>query len=198
MLDITEIPSLFRIVVFRLVVALDVFSRMPLAARVSREEPTAEHVAELFEHVARRHAVPPHLVTDRGGQFIAAQFQNTVKTAGSKQRFGAVGKTGSIALIERLWRTVKELGAFRLWPPLTLEDCQRRVELTLLHYAYCRPHRALGGATPAEVYFGIRPEHLSAVTPPRGRPGEGDTEPPFEIVYLDPQQRLPLLLPRAA
>ena len=124
--------------------------------------------------------------------------REAVETAPTKQRFGAVGKTGSIALIERLWRTVKGLIGARIRPPLTLEDCRRRVEFALLHYAYCRPHRSLGGAAPAEVYFGIRPAHLSSSPPPRGRPGEGDSQAPFEIAYLDPERRLPLLLPLAA
>ena len=198
MMDITEIPSLFRIVVFRVALALDVCSRMPLAACVTEHEPSAQEVVQVFRSVVDRHGAPPHLVTDQGGQFTAEVFRDTVKTAGCRQRFGAVGKTGSIAVIERLWRTVKGLMAARIRPPLTLEDCRRRVELALIHYAYCRPHGSLDGATPAEVCFGIRPAHLSAVPPPRGRPGQGDDTPPFDIVFLDRQRRLPLLLDKAA
>jgi hypothetical protein len=44
-----------------------------------------------------------------------------------------------------------------------------------------RPHQALGGATPAEIYFGRAPSHLSAIPPPRGRPGEGSMDSPFRV-----------------
>jgi hypothetical protein len=101
------------------------------------------------------------------------------------QRFGAVGKTGSIALIERLWRTLKEALELKLLRPLFAEDLRRKVELGLVQYAHFRPHQALGGATPAEIYFGRMPAHLSAIPPPRGRPGERPAESPFRIEYLD-------------
>jgi hypothetical protein len=43
-----------------------------------------------------------------------------------------------------------------------------KIELGLVHYAHFRPHQALGGATPAEIYFDRTPSHLSAIPPPRG------------------------------
>jgi hypothetical protein len=39
-------------------------------------------------------------------------------------------------------------------------------ELQIYNYAHFRPHEALGGATPAEIYFGRTPSHLSAIPPP--------------------------------
>ncbi len=59
------------------------------------------------------------------------------------------------------------------------EDLAATVELGLVHYAHFRPHQGLGGATPAEIYFGRTPTHLSAIPPPRGRPGEGPMDPRF-------------------
>jgi hypothetical protein len=115
-----------------------------------------------------------------------------------KQRFGAVGKKGSIALIERLWRTLKDTLGLRLIGPLVAEDLMVKVEIGLLHYAHFRPHQALGGATPAEVYFGRTPSHLSAIPPPRGRPGEGPMDPPFRVEYFDAERLLPLLVRKAA
>ena len=40
MMDLTEIPGLFRIFSFKLAVVLDAFSRMPLAARTYLTEPS--------------------------------------------------------------------------------------------------------------------------------------------------------------
>ena len=117
---------------------------------------------------------------------------------GVKQRFGAIGKKGSIALIERLWRTLKDTLGLRLMRPIAEEDLMAKIELRLLHYADFRPHQALGGATPVEVYFGRMPEHLSAIPPPRGRPGEGLMDLPFLIDYLDGERRLPVLVRKAA
>jgi len=72
------------------------------------------------------------------------------------------------------------------------------IELGLLHYAHYRPHQALGGATPAEIYFGRTPSHLFAIPPPRGRPAEGPMNSTFRIEYLDAEQLLPVLVRKAA
>ena len=117
---------------------------------------------------------------------------------GVKQRFGAVGKKGSIALIERLWRTLKDTLGLRLMGPLVAEDLAAKIEMGLVHYAHFRPHQGLGGATPAEIYFGRTPAHLSAIPPPRGRPGEGPMDSPLRVEYLDAERLLPVLARKAA
>jgi transposase InsO family protein/DNA-binding XRE family transcriptional regulator len=198
MADLTDIPGLFRLFSFKLAAVFDAFSRFPLAFKVFEKEPTAGEMAGLVRKTARRHGFPRHFVSDQGPCFKATRFRGVLRRLGIRQRFGAVGKTGSIALIERFWRTVKE----RLRPffgrPLLRQDLERRVGLVLLHYAYFRPHQGLGGATPAEVYFGQEPAHLSAVPPPRGRPGERAPDPPVEVRFLDPERTLPILVKRAA
>jgi len=81
---------------------------------------------------------------------------------------------------------------------LAAKNLMDKIELGLVHYAHFRPHQALGGATPAEIFFGRTPEHLSAIPPPRGRPGQAVTVPRFEISFLDSERRLPVLLRKAA
>ena len=78
------------------------------------------------------------------------------------------------------------------------EDLQEKLEVGLLHYSHFRPHQSLGGATPAEVYFGRTPMHLSAIPPPRGGPGEGPLGSPFRIEFLDAERLLPILIRKAA
>jgi hypothetical protein len=78
------------------------------------------------------------------------------------------------------------------------EDLAAKIEVGLVHYAHFRPHEALGGATPAEIYFGRTPSHLSAIPPPRGRPGEGLMDSSFRIEYLDAERLLPVLVRKAA
>jgi hypothetical protein len=43
-----------------------------------------------------------------------------------------------------------------------------------------------------------RPSHISAIPPPRGRPGEGPMDSPFRVEYLDAERMLPVLVRKAA
>src|SRR5450830_1088981 len=172
MVDLTDVRGLFGIVTFKFGVVFDAFSRMPLSARVFIKEPAAEEIARLVTRTAKRHGRPAHFVSDQGSCFTGQVFRRRLRTLGVKQRFGAIGRKGSIALIERLWKTLKDTLGLRLLRPLAAEDLMEKIELGLVHYAHFRPHQALGGATPAEIYFGRTPAHLSAIPPPRGRPGE--------------------------
>jgi hypothetical protein len=86
----------------------------------------------------------------------------------------------------------------RLLRPLVAQDLMEKIELGLLHYAHFRPHQTLGGATPAEIYFVRTPSHLSAIPPPRGRPGEGPMDSPFLVEYLDAERMLLVLVRKAA
>jgi len=198
MADLTEILSLFALFSFKLAVVYDVFSRMPLAATLFPGEPGAAAIAALFSQAAARFGSPRHFVSDQGSQFTASIFRQLLAQFAVSHRFGAVGKTGSIALIERFWRTLKDKLALRTFKPLLLADLSKRLELGLYYYACHRPHQALGGATPAEIYFGKTPAHLSALPAPRGRPEEDTGKLPIRIAFLDPERRLPILIRKAA
>ena len=145
----------------------------------------------------RRHGRPRHFISDQGSQFTATVFREMLDVLSIGQRFGAIGQYGSIAVIERFWRTLKELLGIRLWPPLSAEHLEARTELALTYYSALRPHQGLGGATPAEVYLDKTPAAENAVRPPRkaARSTAGDEPLPFEIVYLDPERLLPVLVP---
>ncbi|HYL99490.1 MAG TPA: hypothetical protein VEZ90_11085 [Blastocatellia bacterium] len=69
--------------------------------------------------------------------------------------------------------------------------------LGLYYYAYHRPHQGLGGATPAEIYYGQSPAHLNAARPRRAYEKMSDHKL-FGIAYLDPERFLPVLIPKAA
>jgi transposase InsO family protein len=198
MVDLTDVKGLFSLVTFKIAVAFDVFSRMPLSARILSKEPSAGDMASFVSRTAKRHGRPAHFVSDRGRCFTGHIFRRALERLGVRPRFGAIGKKGSIALIERLWRTLKDTLGLRLMGPLVAEDLMAKIDMGLVHYSYFRPHQALGGATPAEIYFGRTPSHLSAIPPPRGRPGERTIDSPFRIEYLDAERLLPLLVRKAA
>ena len=108
-LDLTEIPGFLRLFSFKLAVVLDAFSRAPLAARVFFQEPTGRDVAKLLGRAARRFGSPRHSVSDQGVQFTSGPFRNALAGLGIKHRYGAIGRTGSIALIERFFRSLKTI-----------------------------------------------------------------------------------------
>src|SRR5664280_2735516 len=198
MVDLTDVKGLFGLATFKVAVVFDAFSRMALSVTVFCKEASALEISQFVSRTARRHGWPAHFVSDRARCFRGQVFRSKLRRVPVKQRFGAIGKKGSIALIERLWRTLKDALGLRLLRPLAAEDLAEKIQLGLVHYAHFRPHQALGGATLAEVYFGRTPSHLSAIPPPRGRPGEHPMDSPFRIEYLDAEQLLPLLVRKAA
>lgn len=197
MTDITNVPTLFKIWALKLVVILDVYSRFPLAFRVFSKEPSSDEIAELVQSAADRFGKPKHFVTDRGPQFTGNAFVQKLRDLGTGQRFGAIGQSGSIAIIERLWRTLKEMLDLRFRPPLSRRHLEKKVEVGLNYYATLRPHQGLGGATPAEIYFRLTPPTILAVSPPREslRDPTRSAALPFEIAYADAERRLPYLVP---
>jgi len=52
---------------------------------------------------------------------------------------------------------------------LVAEDLMEKIRLGLVHYAHFRSHQGLDGATPADIYFGRTPSHLSAIPPSSSR-----------------------------
>ena len=198
MVDLTDVKGLFGLLTFKVAVVFDAFSRMPLSARVFGKEPSSAEIARFVSRATRKCGRPAHFVSDRGACFTGKVFRRRLERLGVKQRFGAIGRKGSIALIERFWRTLKDTLGLRLLRPLVAEDLMETIELGLVHYAHFRPHHALGGATPVEIYFGRTPAHLSAIPPPRGRPGEGPTDLPFRVDYLDAERLLPVLVRKVA
>ena len=199
MMDLTEIPGLLRLFSFKLAVVFDVFSRVPLGARVFLSEPSAAEITRLFVSTALRFGAPRHSVSDQGPQFTSETFRRTLAHHGVRHRYGAVGQTGSIALIERFFLTLKTVMSVGTRPPLLRPDLERRLALFFAYYACLRPHQGLGGSTPAERFLGLNPAHLDAVPPPRGRPGEHVVvSEPFVLRFLDPEKQLPHLARRAA
>jgi transposase InsO family protein len=176
---------------------LNVFSRMPLAAQSFTKEPTAQQMADLVKHAAAKHSPPKHFISDQGSQFTSQIFRNALASLGISQRFGAIGQTGSIAIIERFWRTLKEMLLLKVRPPLHPDDLHTRLLAGLYYYAHHKPHQGINGVTPAELHYGREPARANASRPHRAYENKSDDKL-FEIAYLDPERLLPVLIPKAA
>jgi transposase InsO family protein len=134
-----------------LLVVVDHYSRCIEHVAVFSGKPSAEDVcAALDDAVAKATGPPKYMITDQGVQFRQV-YRSWCDKRRVKPRFGAVGKTASIAVVERVHRTIKSEGLRRILLPLRAEDMLVEVELVARWYNELRPHRRFDGATPAEI-----------------------------------------------
>jgi putative transposase len=163
--------------------------------------------------IGKAGAAPRHLITDQGKQFRDKAFGKWCRRRGIRQRFGAVGKYGSIAVVERFIRTLKSECTRRLLVPYERNALHRELALLENWYNEHRPHDTLDGATPDEIYFGRRPAcREPRFEPrrhwPRGSPCAGPQSKvrgrcgqrvELNVRYLSRRRHLPLVeLKRAA
>ncbi len=151
-------------------VAVDHYSRRLMGIAVFEQQPTSSAVRAFLGRAMRKTGTNPrHLVTDQGVQFIDAGFRKWCVRKRIRQRFGAVGKYGSIAVVERLIRTIKSECTRKLIVPYRCEDFRRELLHFTNWYNQHRPHEFLEGCTPDEIYFGLDP----AGSAPRFEPRKG-------------------------
>ncbi len=134
-------------------VAIDHFSRAVTAA-VPLEGPNAGWIMDALEQAFLRHGQPKHLITDQEGVFISDFFRNLLSQWKVRQRFGAVGKHGSIAVTERLIRTLKREWLARVPLIRGLDHLSELLAAFAVYYNEYRGHRRLGRATPLMLYRG--------------------------------------------
>jgi len=87
-------------------VVIDHYSRKIMGFSIFEQNPTANQVAHALGSICSENkAKPKYLVSDKGSQFTAEEFCIWCETMNIKQRFGAVGRHGSIAVTERVIQT---------------------------------------------------------------------------------------------
>ena len=117
--------------------------------RPSSEEVTTALTRIMFTERIR----PKHLIVDQGPEFNCEHFKTIwCKAMSILPRFGAVGKHGSIAVVERFHRTMKEI-LHLITVPEDQAAFERELRLIVDWYNEQRPHDTLSGRTPNEVYF---------------------------------------------
>ena len=139
-------------------------------------------------------ATPKYLICDKGCQFWCARFKEWCDTRGIRPRFGAIGQYGSLAVLERFIRTLKDECTRRL-PLVPLSGRKFRRELELFGYWYngSRPHMSLGGRTPNEVYHSLRPANRRPRFEPRpGWPRGSPCAVPQVLVNVNVADKRPV------
>lgn len=145
-------------------IALDMFSRKVMGFAVFRKEPTTQETQRFLERVMETAGVKPkYLVIDQGSQFTANEFRGEDGKGGwclkhgIVPRFGAFGKFGSIAIIERFNRTLKRELLRRVLIPFGLDAMCEELRVAIEWHNAHRGHASLNNRTPDEVYFDRAP-----------------------------------------
>ena len=164
-----------------------------LGIETFRKQPTSGDVqTALSQAIRRSKAKPKHLISDKGPQFWCDGFKAWCKRRNIRPRFGAVGKHGSIAVVERFIRTLKELLRV-IVVPLDQEKYELEIDLIANWYNEHRPHEFLQGATPNEVYHRQFPGNRKPRYEPRSRwPRASPCAKPWALVRGRPGARLEL------
>ncbi len=186
-------------------VVIDQFSRRLNGFALFKEPPSSVEVCEFLDRVMERtESRPKHVITDKGCQFFCDRFKAWCREHGMRPRFGAVGRKGSIAIIERFFRSLKVECTRRIPVPFGVESMRREIASYATWYNSHRPHQALDGLTPSEVHNG---ESHSATTLElrSGWPERHDEERErvkrvhVVIKFMDARRHLPIVeLKRAA
>ena len=130
--------------------------------------PTSEEVtAALDRIIGTLQARPKHLIVDQGPEFKCQHFEDVwCQAQNILPRFGAVGRHGSIAVVERFHRTAKEM-LRRIVIPEDPSHFERELQCIVDWYNEHRPHMTFSGKTPNEVYFSRSPANEQPRIEPR-------------------------------
>jgi putative transposase len=180
MIDFTRLGGVVRPAFVGAVI--DALSRRVLALGFVRGEPDGRFAARLLRRAIARHGMPTWLVSDKDRALRNKLVNGLLRRHGIRRRYGAVGRKGSIAVIERFWRSLKREyvnGLFLYRPKAAIESRLRRYARW---FNQERPHQGLRHSTPDEVYYGRVP-----------RAGRSVTGGVLRVRFLDGDCRLPIL-----
>ena len=175
-----------------LAIVVDHFSRRVQGFAIFDHQPDSLEIRMfLGRTIHATGSAPRHLISDKGTQFWPGkEYRKWCRSHGIRPRFGAVGKQGSIAIVERVILTTKQI--LRELPLIPLRRQQLRRELAAIFswYNQHRPHTSLEGGTPDEVYHRGRPANRRPRLEPRDRwPRASPCARPHTLVAGQPGDR---------
>jgi putative transposase len=147
--DISYIPM--RQGFLYLCAILDWATRKVLAWRLSNSL-TTDFCIDAVEEAIAKYGCPEIFNTDQGAQFTDSDFIATLKTRGIEVSMDGKGAWRDNVFVERFWRSIKyEEVYLRAYESAT--EAKQFIGRYITFYNEQRPHTALGGRTPDEVYF---------------------------------------------
>ncbi len=147
--DITYVPVARGFVY--LVAIADWFSRCVLAWRVSISL-DAEFCIDALEEALARHGRPTIFNSDQGSQFTSAAFTAVLHREKIAISMDGKGCWRDNVFVECLWRSVKYEEVY-LHAYASVPEARAGIGRYLAFYNAVRPHSALGGRTPDQMYF---------------------------------------------
>ena len=156
--DITYIPMQRGFVY--LCAILDWASRRVLAWRLSNTL-TTDFCVEAVQEAITRHGPPEIFNTDQGCQFTSQEFTGLLKSHGIQISMDGQGCWRDNVFVERLWRSIKYEEVY-LHAYDTVSAAHHGLERYLTFYNQTRPHQALDGQTPDQVYYDHLPTRQTA------------------------------------
>ena len=151
-------------------IVVDHASRLVVGVAVFKRRPTSFQVYSFLGTAIRRSGSrPKYIIADKGKEFFCQPFKDWCRRRGIRPRYGAVGKHGSIAVVERFIRSVKSECTRKIIVPFRLDEMRDEVGCYATWYNEHRPHSSLGGRTPMEVYRGLPAANEAPRFEPRAR-----------------------------
>ena len=177
-------------------VVVDHYSRRVMGFAVFKKQPTSIAIRQFIGRcIANAGNTPKYLVCDKGVQFWNEGFKRWCRCKTIKPRYGAIGKHGSIAIIERFIRSLKHEYLNRLLIPLRRDTMRREIACYADWYNEHRPHQALNGATPLEMYEGVTAaNHKPRYEPRRQWPSDAPCAAPYAPPKPEQGQHLTLII----
>jgi len=137
--------------------AIDHFSRKVMCV-TPLEGPNAGWIIEALDQAMRKHGPPKHMISDQASVFVGDVFAELLKQWNIKLRVGAVGKHGSIAVTERVIKTLK-YEWLRCVPIIKGFDHLMSLCTEFESwYNIWRPHMTLEGFRPDDLYYNRKAE----------------------------------------
>ena len=146
--DITYIPMRRGFVY--LFAVLDWASRRVLAWRLSNTL-TTDFCLDAVREAITQYGCPKIFNTDQGCQFTSQEFTGLLKDQGIQISMDGKGCWRDNVFVERLWKSIKYEEVY-LHAYDTVSAAHQGLERYLTFYNQTRPHQALDGRTPDQVY----------------------------------------------
>jgi len=125
-------------------VVIDHYSRRAMGFAIFRNNPPSVSIQSFLESaIANASATPKYIICDKGKQFRCDAFKAWCDGHGITPRFGAVGRHGSIALVERFILTLKN-------------ECTRIILVPLRSAPCASPHAPVASHCGARIRLDVR------------------------------------------